>query len=145
MSRKKFTNITNLDGLQVIPDRFPVASGTVESIKEGMMAAFASNAAAEAADGATAYNGIAASPSSETASAAGEVELYRSKVMRFFGFAEVPGNLTGSTLLTKVTLTVSGEEHLINENNTTNGFIRIISQNVNGVTGLCLLEAEMTV
>lgn len=145
MSRKKFTNVTNQDGLQIIPYEFPVAAGAIGTIEDGMMAAIASNAAAEAANGATAFSGIAANLSTDTMAAAGIVRLFRSPVLRFEGFAQTPGNLSGSTLLTLVTLDVSGTDHLIDENDVTNGFIRIIAQNIRGIAGLCLCEADLTV
>jgi len=144
MSRKKFTNVTNQDGLQVIPYEFPVASGAAATIADGMMVAISSNNFAESSNGATSTSGIAADASDDTAAAAGTVRVYRSPVLRAEAFATTPANLSSSTLLTLVTLDVTGTDHTIDENDTSSGFIRIVEQDIRGITGLCLVEFAVT-
>lgn len=141
--RKAFENLSTPEGLQLTPIEQVVASGTVESIKPGMMVAISSNAMAEAANGATACNGFGVSTSSETASVAGTVLVVRSARIRGYGIAQTPGNLSSSTRLTKVTLDVSGEDHLLDENDTSSGFIRLMEIG-DTTTGRCLFEVDVT-
>ena len=125
---KKFWGVSDLLGNTVVPESFPVALGTAASISEGMGVVISSNNMAEVANGATSFGGIAAGPSDETAAAAGVVLVYRAPILKFHAFATTPGNLSASTLLTKVTLDVTGSDHTIDENDTSSGFVEIVKQ-----------------
>ena len=125
----KFTNVTGLNGETLTPKEYTVASGTAASIEPGMVVVITSNNAAEAANGVdnTAdIIGVAASTSTETAAAAGTVLVKRAPVLRAKAVATTPGNLSSSVILTKCTLDVTGTSHTVDENDTTNGFIRIL-------------------
>lgn len=126
----RFTNVTGINGETLTPEKYTVASGTDASIKPGMLVVVTSNAAAEAANGAASTAdilGIAANTSSETATAAGDVLLYRAPAIKAKAVATTPGNLSSSVLLTRCSLDVSGESHTVDENDTTNGFIKIMA------------------
>lgn len=140
---KKFWGVTDQLGNQVPPVEFPVASGTAASISEGMAVVVSSNNMAECSNGATSFGGIAAGPSDETATAAGTVLVYRAPTLKFHAYATTPGNLSSSTLLTKVTLDVSGTDHTIDENDTSSGFIEIEDQ-IDTTTGECVCVAATT-
>lgn len=125
----RFTNVTGLNGETLTPKEYTVASGTAASIEPGMVVIVSSNNAAEGTNGLANTGdilGIAASTSTETASAAGVVLVYRAPVLRAKAVATTPGNLSSSVILTKCTLDVSGTDHTVDENDTTNGFIRIL-------------------
>ena len=140
---KHFWGVTDLAGNQVPAVEFPVASGTAASLLPGMAVVVSSNNMAEVANGATAFGGIAANTSTETAGVAGVVLVYRAPILKFHGYATTPGNLSSSTLLTKVTLDVSGNDHTIDENDTGSGFVEIEDQ-LNLTTGECVCVAAVT-
>lgn len=140
---KKFWGVTDQLGNAVPPVEFPVAAGTAASISEGMGVVISSNNMAEISDGATSFGGIAAGPSDETASVAGTVLVYRAPTLKFHAYATTPANLSSSTLLTTVTLDVSGSDHTIDENDTSSGFVEIEKQ-VDTTTGECVCVAACT-
>ena len=140
---KKFWGVTDQLGNTVPTVSFPVAAGTAASIMEGMAVVISSNNMAEVSNGATSFGGIAAGPSDETASVAGTVLVHRAPALKFHAFATTPGNLSASTLLTKVTIDVSGNDHMIDENDTSSGFVEIEKQ-VDTTTGECVCVAATT-
>lgn len=140
---KNFFAVTDLAGNQVPTVEFPVAAGGVATIKPGDPVTITSNNVIGVSDGATSFMGIAAGPSNETAAVAGTVLVYRAPILKFHAFATTPGNLSGSTLLTKVTIDVSGENFTIDENDTSSGFIEIEKQ-ISTTTGECVCVASCT-
>ena len=140
---KHFWGVTDMAGNQVPTEEFPVASGTTADIKEGMAVVISSNNMAEVSTGATSFGGIAATRSDETTTAAGTILVYRAPILKFHAYATTPGNLSSSTLLTKVTLDVSGDDHTIDENDTASGFVEIADQ-IDTTTGECVCVAAIT-
>jgi len=64
--------------------------------------------------------------SDETAGVDGTVQGIWCPFMRLLGTATTPGNLAQSVIDTRVTLDLSGSTQTIDENDTTNGFMRIV-------------------
>ena len=64
--------------------------------------------------------------SDETASADGTVKGITAPSMRLLGTVTTPGNLAQSVIDTRVTLDVSSGVQTIDENHTTDGFMRIV-------------------
>lgn len=121
-----------------------VKSGTAGSIEPGMLVVKdGSNAGyvAAGANGATTSAivvGVAASTSSETASADGKVLVESAPYFLAQMFATTPGNLSQAVKLTACTLDVSSGSYTVDENDTTNGFIRIYSYD--SATGECIVS-----
>jgi len=68
---------------------------------------------------------LAVSASDETASADGTVKAMTCPYMRLLGTVTTPANLLQALINTRVTLDVSAGTQKIDENHTTNGFMRI--------------------
>lgn len=126
-----------------------VKSGTAGSIEPGMLVVKdGSNAGyvAAGANGATTSAivvGVAASTSTETASLDGKVLVESAPVILAQMFATTPGNLSQAVKLTACTLDVSSGAYTIDENDTTNGFIRLYSYNA--TTGECIVSFSCNV
>lgn len=133
MSYKKFEVLNGGSGNFPTPllKELDVKSGTVSSIKPGQLVIRdGSNAGyvAKGTDGLTnaaIVVGIAASTSTETAAADGKVLVESAPFLLVRGYATTPANLAQAVKLTAVTLDVSSDDFTIDENDTTNGFIRI--------------------
>ena len=121
---------------------FKVKSGTTSSIKKGyLVIKDGSNAgyAKAAADGTASTSvilGIATGDSNETASADGNVNVAWLQNLVVEIFANTPGSLATSKLLSQYTLKVSGGSYLLDEATTTNGFIRLLDYD-NTTNGKC--------
>ena len=140
---KNFWAVTDLAGNVIPPVSFPVAAAGVATIRAGDPVTITANNMIGVSTGATSFAGIAAGPSDETAAAAGTVLVYRAPMLKFSAFATTPGNLAAGTLLTKVTLDVSGENFTIDEDDTVSGFVEIEKQ-VSTTTGECVCVAACT-
>jgi hypothetical protein len=132
---KRFTNVTDYNGLQAIPQEFDVDAGAAATIGRGAIVIFTSGGqyVTEGTNGLTSAGdvvGIAAGPSDETASVDGKVLVYRSPALRANAVASVPANLEAADRLDKCTLDVdvtATGDHTVDESNTTNGWIRILT------------------
>ncbi len=128
-----------------VPMPFPplkVKSGTAGSILPGMLVIVDGTNAGyvKAAPTGTASTsvrvGIAIGTSSETAGADGTITVESSPELVVQMYAATPGNLVTATNLGKYTLDVTSGDYLLDENDTTNGFIRLLSFD-NATNGLC--------
>jgi len=143
---KKFTNVTDLAGNQVPTMEFDVYAGSAVSIKagnpvivDGSHAGYVTNAA----NGATSFKGIAASDSTDTATADGTVLVYMAPVLKFNAVATTPANLAQALKGTKVTIDVSSADYTADENDTSSGFMSIIDYD-NTTDGNVTLMAACT-
>jgi hypothetical protein len=108
---------------------YAVDAGTVGSIKAGEIVVKDSEQgyvelAADGAANADVYIGVAASDSTETATADGTVEVYDNPMCVFTGKPTTAGNLARALVFTQVTLDVAGGTNgaqTIDENDTSNG------------------------
>lgn len=129
-----------------VPNVFPISldvkSGTTGSIQPGMLVIKdGSNAGyvAAAPDGTASPSvivGVAASTSTETASADGTVDVYYDDVLWVEIYAKTPANLVQSMLYSKYILDVTGGNYTLDQATTTNGFITMMDFD-NTTDGLC--------
>lgn len=82
-------------------------------------------AAADGASNADVWVGVAASESTQSATADGEVFVYDDPKVVFKGEATTAANLTQTVLNTKVTVDLTGAEYTVDEDDTTNGVLTI--------------------
>lgn len=144
-NKNGFSNVTGMNGEEIQPIQFDVDAGTAATIKLGHLVIFAASNqqyVLEATDGLDSDGlvcGIAASDSTETASVDGTVLVYRAPALKATIEATTPGNLAATTKLNLVTLDVTGTVHTVDENDTTKGFIRILTYD-NTTDGNCEVE-----
>lgn len=140
---QNFYNITGLNGETLTPFEAPVAAGAAATIEKGMSVTKAANTAvAESANGAssaTLIYGLAANVSTDTASVAGKVLVYRAACLRANCKATTPANLSASVKYTLVTLDVTGTTHTVDENDTSSGFI-LITDYDDTTDGNCVVQ-----
>ncbi len=131
------------DVANVPAEGFKVKAGTAASIKKGyLVIKDGTNAGyAKAAPDGTASTsvilGIATGDSTETAAADGNVNVSWMQNLIVEIFANTPGSLATSKLLSSYTLKVSSGSYLLDEATTTNGFIRLLSYD-NTTNGKCI-------
>ena len=138
-----FWGVTDFGGNEIVPVKYDVDAGAVSTILMGQIVDFhTSQYVKEAANGATTsalWCGIAASDSDETATADGEVDVYRHPAgLLAFAKATTPANLAATVLNTIVTLDVTGTVHTVDENDTSAGAMRI--RDYDSATGVVLVE-----
>lgn len=129
------------------PVKAAVFAGAAASVKAGYLLVEDPTGGSEgtvmaAANGTTTSStifGIAAGDSTETATANGEVEYVRAPVLICKMKATTPANLATAVLLTQCTLDVSSGSYTVDENDTTNGFIKILWYD-NTTDGNCIVE-----
>lgn len=85
------------------------------------------------------FLGVSTGPSTETASVNGTVEVVRAPVLRCKMKATTPSNLGATVIGTLCTLDVSSGSYTVDENDTTNGWIKIVSYD-NTTDGNCIVE-----
>lgn len=133
MSRGDFWVADTGNGSAPVSHRYKVKSGAAASIKAGEWVV--QNTAGDveyvtlAVDGASnssVWVGVAASDSTDTATADGNVEVFDSLDYVFRGRPTTPGNLATSLLLTQVTLDVVSSAMTVDENDTVNGTLLIV-------------------
>lgn len=149
----KLISVTNT-GEGGVPNVFPISldvkSGTVSSIKAGtLVVKDGSNAGyvAAAADGTASTAvvvGVAASDSSETASADGQVNVYSDANLIATMFAKTPANLVQSMKYAKYILDVTGADTTLDQATTTNGFITMMDYD-NVTDGNCNVIIHCTI
>lgn len=119
---------------------YDVKSGAAASIKAGeWVIKDGSNAgyvtvAADGASNADVWVGVAATTSTDTASADGKVMVYDDPDYTFEGVATTPANLAQAKVFTQVTLDVASSVQKVDENDTTNGTL-IIQPDFDATTG----------
>lgn len=96
-------------------------------IKDGSNAGYVS-AAADGSSNTSVYVGIAATTSTDTATADGTVEVYDNPITVFRGKPTTAANLARAIVFTQVTLDV-GTHQTIDENDTSNGTFIITDYN----------------
>ena len=138
-ARKKLWNVTTPDGLPIIPEKFVCASDA--GLKEGMFCTISSNAIAAVSNAATSAVGVVAADQETSAT---ECLVYRAPRIRAKAIATTPANLTTSTRLTLVTIDVSSDDHTVDENDTSSGFIRLLEVGDTS-TGEVMVEFNTTV
>lgn len=111
--------------------QYDVKSGAAASIKAGQFVIVdGGNAgyvklAPDASDTDDTWVGLAATDSTDTATADGTVQVYDDPDLHFEGKAKTPGNLAQAIKLTSVTLDVDSGVQTIDENDTTKGVLVI--------------------
>ena len=97
-------------------------------IKDGSNAGYVS-AAADGASNSSVWVGVAASTSTETATADGTVEVYDNPMTVFRGKPTTAANLARAIVFTQVTLDVGSVYQTIDENDTSSGTFIITDYN----------------
>lgn len=121
-----------------------VKAGSVESVKPGYLVIKDSGnagyllAAANGTASTAEIIGIATSTSNDTAAADGEFEYVAGNLICEM-VAQTPGNLAATALYDQYTLDVSSGSYLLDENDTTNGFIRLLDYD-NTTDGNCIVQ-----
>lgn len=99
--------------------------------------------AADGASNAETWIGLASSNDTVTASVDGEVFVVDNPNYWFRGLATTPANLTTAVILTKVTLDVTAGEQTVDENDITNGTLRIRDFNsTDGTVDFTMSQAD---
>lgn len=113
--------------------KYKVKAGSAASIKAGEWVVQNTGGdveyvtlAANGASNSSVWVGVAASNSTDTASADGEVEVFDNINYVFRGRPTTPANLATALLLTQVTLDVASGVMTIDEDDTTNGTLQIV-------------------
>ena len=131
--------------LPTYPVKAEIVAGTAASVKTGYLViedggnAGYDKAAPDATDSTSTIKGIAAGESTETAALDGRVEIVRAPVIIARMKATTPGNLARTVINTKCTLDVSSGSYTVDENDTSNGFIKILDYD-NTTDGNCIVE-----
>ena len=89
---------------------------------------------ADGASNTATWVGVAATLDTVTAGADGVVYVYDNSTYQFRGKATTPANLTTANILTQVTLDVTAGAQTVDENDTTNGTLRIMNINADDGT-----------
>lgn len=115
-------------GQAAVANRYIVKAGSAASIKAGEWVVQNTGGDVEyvtvATDGAantSTWVGVAATTSTDTAAADGEVYVFDNPDDKFVGKPTTAANLADALLLTQVTLDVSSSDQTIDENDTVNG------------------------
>lgn len=129
MSRGDFFVVDSL-GQTPVATKYRVALGVAVSIKAGEFVTKDDEDVKIAVDGQSNtvnWIGVAASDSTDTVLAKGSVYVYDDPAYLFRGEVTTSGNLAETVRNTEVTLDVTSSKHTIDENDTTNGALRIIN------------------
>lgn len=136
-----FRIVGTLDGNEPTTASFDVKSGAAASIEAGDLVIVDGGNAGyvkKAADGASStaeWIGMATGASTDTASADGTVQVaFSGAGLIVRGQATTPGNFAQAIKRTRVTLDVSGGVQKVDENDTSNGVLRIWAYSVTDST-----------
>lgn len=146
-----FDAIGSLCGEEVVSRQFDVKSGAAASIDVGDLvivdggnAGYVKKAADGAANSAE-WIGRAVTTSTDTASADGVVTVeFAPSGLVVRGLATTPGNFAQAIKNTRVTLDVSGGVQKVDENDTTNGVLRILAYDTTNSTIDVVVPCHLT-
>lgn len=137
MSRGDFHVVDPMDGSTPIATKYRVASGAAASIKAGEWVVQDTENVKLAVNGQSNtvnWIGVAATDSNDTTTAKGNVWIFDNPQYIFRGAVTTSGNLAETVRNTEVTLDIASSVQTIDEDDTTNGTLRIVDYNADAGT-----------